>query len=57
MSASSSPNINSASALAKRVFPTPVGPAKTKQPIGRLGSLSPERLRRTALDMLLIAAS
>ena len=56
MSASASPNMNCASALAKSVFPTPVGPAKMKQPVGRFGSLSPERLRRTALAMLLIAS-
>ena len=57
MSASASPNMNCASALASNVLPTPVGPANTNEPIGRFGSLSPERLRRTAFDTLLIAAS
>ena len=55
--ASASPNMNSARALASRVLPTPVGPAKTKQPVGRLGSFSPLRLRRTALLTDLIASS
>ena len=57
ISASSSPNMNSASALASSVLPTPVGPAKMKQPVGRLGSFSPLRLRRTALEIDLIASS
>ena len=39
--ASSSPNMNSASALASSVLPTPVGPAKMKLPIGRFGSFRP----------------
>src|SRR5258708_7419067 len=38
MSASSLPNINSASALASSVLPTPVGPMKMKEPMGRFGS-------------------
>ena len=33
----------SASCLASSVLPTPVGPAKTKAPIGRCGSPSPAR--------------
>ena len=37
-------------------MPTPVGPAKMKQPIGRFGSLSPARLRRTAWLIRLIAS-
>src|SRR2546429_2524912 len=40
---------NSARARASSVFPTPVGPRKMKEPMGRLGSESPARLRRTAL--------
>src|SRR3972149_2325972 len=40
-SASSSSNMNSASALASSVLPTPEGPMKMNEPIGRLGSLSP----------------
>ena len=47
--ASSSPNIDSANALANSVLPTPVGPKKIKLPIGRLGSFNPARARRTAL--------
>src|ERR671916_748894 len=42
--ASESPNMNSARLLASRVFPTPVGPARMKQPIGRFGSFRPARL-------------
>ena len=41
--------MNSASALASSVLPTPVGPRKMNEPIGRLGSFSPARARRTAL--------
>ena len=37
---------NLASARASSVFPTPVGPEKMKEPMGRLGSLSPARERR-----------
>ncbi len=54
--ASESPNMNSASALASRVLPTPVGPAKMKLPIGRLGSFKPARLRRTASLIRLMAS-
>ena len=40
-------------------MPTPVGPRKMNEPIGRLGSFSPARARRTALrhdvDRLLLA--
>ena len=43
MSAASSSNRNSASALASSVFPTPVGPAKMNEPEGRFGSLRPAR--------------
>ena len=49
--------MNSASAFASSVLPTPVGPAKMKQPVGRRGSLSPLRLRRTALATAWTAAS
>ena len=57
MSASSLPNMNSASALASSVFPTPVGPRKMNEPIGRLGSFRPARARRTALETIPIASS
>src|SRR5439155_1279390 len=56
MSASSLPNMNSASAFASSVFPTPVGPRKMNDPIGRLGSFRPARARRTALEMISIAS-
>ena len=56
ISASASPNMNSARAFASSVLPTPVGPAKMKLPIGRFGSLSPARLRRTASLIRLIAS-
>ena len=42
-------NMNSASARASSVFPTPVGPRNRKTPIGRSGSWSPARERRSAL--------
>ena len=45
----SSSKRNSASARASSVLPTPVGPRKINEPIGRLGSLSPARERRIAL--------
>lgn len=35
-----SPKSSVASAFAVSVFPTPVGPRKRKEPIGRFGSLS-----------------
>ena len=59
MSASSLPNMNSASALASSVFPTPVGPRKMNEPIGRFGILEPgagpaDGLRDD-LDRLLLA--
>src|SRR5207244_8460345 len=47
-SARSSSNKNSASARAVSVLPTPVGPRKMNEPVGRLGSCSPARARRTA---------
>ena len=39
--ASSSPNRNSASVRASSVFPTPEGPRKMNEPVGRFGSLIP----------------
>ena len=59
MSASSLPNMNSASALASSVFPTPVGPRKMNEPIGPLGILEagagPADGLRDDLDRLLLA--
>ena len=55
--ACSSSNRNSASARASSVFPTPGGPRNRNEPIGRLGSDSPERARRTAFETKLIASS
>ena len=46
-----------ANALASSVFPTPVGPEKMNEPIGRRGSLSPARLRRIEREMARIASS
>ena len=43
ISADASANRNLARARASSVLPTPVGPEKTNEPIGRLGSLSPAR--------------
>ena len=56
-SASSVPNMNSASAFASSVLPTPVGPRKRKLPIGRFGSFKPARARRTARLSVEIACS
>ena len=47
--ACSSSNRNSASARASSVLPTPVGPRKMNEPIGRRGSLRPARERRMAV--------
>ncbi len=47
--ADSSLNKVSARALAVSVLPTPVGPRKTKEAIGRSSSLKPARERRIAL--------
>ena len=57
--ARSSSNMNSASARASSVLPTPVGPRKTNEPIGRFGSCrpgarAPERVR-DGLDGLVLA--
>src|SRR5205085_164623 len=46
----SSSNKNSASARDSSVLPTPVGPRKINEPIGRFGSCKPARARRTALE-------
>jgi hypothetical protein len=46
--ASSSPNRNSASVRASSVLPTPEGPRKMNEPVGRFGSLRPARERRIA---------
>src|SRR5207253_2303071 len=48
--ASSSPNRNSASVRASSVLPTPEGPRKMNEPVGRFGSLIPARARRIDLD-------
>ncbi len=50
-------NMNSASARANSVLPTPVGPRKIKLPSGRLGSDNPARDRRIASDTAWIASS
>ena len=57
MRADASAKRNLASARASSVFPTPVGPEKMNEPIGRFGSLSPARERRMARDTALIASS
>ena len=57
MSASESPNMNSASVRARKVLPTPVGPRKTNEPIGRFGSFRSARERRRALLMAVTASS
>jgi serine/threonine protein kinase len=46
-----------ASARANSVLPTPVGPRKMNEPIGRLGSFKPERARTTASATALTASS
>ena len=51
----SSSNRNSASARDNSVLPTPVGPRKMKEPIGRFSSCNPARARRTALETATIA--
>ena len=55
--ASSEPKRALASVLASSVLPTPVGPKNRKEPIGRLGSFSPERARRMALAIALTASA
>src|SRR5437588_203530 len=55
--ASCESNMNSASARASSVLPTPVGPRNRNVPIGRSGSLRPARERRSALATALTASS
>src|SRR5215207_3200237 len=55
--ASSSPNRNSASVRPSSVFPTPEGPRKMNEPVGRFGSLRPARERRMAFETASMAAS
>ena len=55
--ARSSPKTAFASALHSAVFPTPVGPRKKNEPMGRFPSRSPALLRRTARDRASTAAS
>jgi hypothetical protein len=52
-----SPKRNSVKRRATSVLPTPLGPRKTKEPMGRLGSRSPARLRRMAFETALRASS
>ena len=47
----------SARALESSVLPTPVGPRKMKEPVGREGSDRPARARSTASDTALTASS
>ena len=49
--------MNSASALASSVLPTPVGPRKRNVPIGRFGSARPARERRSAFETASTASS
>ena len=53
--ASSSPKRNSASVRASSVLPTPDGPRKMNEPVGRFGSLIPARARRIDLETATIA--
>src|SRR6478736_154186 len=53
--ASSSPNRNSASVRASSVLPTPEGPRKMNEPVGRLGSFRPARERLIAFEITSIA--
>src|ERR1051326_6010038 len=52
-----SPNMNSASFCARKVLPTPVGPRKMNEPIGRRGSFKSARLRRSAFEIAVTASS
>ena len=49
--------MNSASARASSVLPTPVGPRNRNEPIGRSGSCRPARERRSAVATASIASS
>ena len=53
--ASSSPKRNSASVRASSVLPTPEGPRKMNEPVGRFGSLMPARARRIDFETASIA--
>ena len=57
ISAVSSSNRYSASALVSSVLPTPVGPRNMNEPIGRLGSCRPARARRTAVETAFTASA
>ncbi len=57
VTAASSSNRNSASALVSSVLPTPVGPRNRNEPMGRLGSCSPARARRTLSETATSASS
>jgi hypothetical protein len=57
MSDSSESKRYRASAFAISVFPTPVGPRKMNEPMGRFGSFSPARVRRIALLSFSMASS
>ncbi len=57
VTACSSSNRKAASVLVSSVLPTPVGPRKRNEPIGRLGSFRPARARRTASDTASSASS
>ena len=57
ISESSESNNSRAKILASWVLPTPVCPIKIKEPIGRLGSFSPVRLRLIALTIFCTASS
>ncbi len=54
---SSCPNKASDNALESSVFPTPVGPRKRNEPIGRFGAFSPTRPRLTAFATAVTASS
>ena len=53
----SSSNMNWARDFANSVLPTPVGPRNMKLPMGRRGSLNPERERRMASATATTASS
>ena len=53
----SSSNMNSAKALVSSVLPTPVGPRKINEPMGRFGSEMPARERRIVSEIFLTASS
>ena len=55
--ADSSPKRNSANALAVSVLPTPEGPRKMNEPLGRFGSFKPARVRLIAAETAFRASS